>query len=544
MASAAISPGAVHSEHRTGPTDGVLRRPALLSLLLLAGVVLLYYPVHHHPFINYDDNDYVYGNHHVQGGITPGTIRWSFTTVAAANWHPITWLSHAADCQLFGLDPAGHHDMNVLFHAVNVLLLFWVLYRATGYAGRSFMVAALFALHPVNVESVAWVAERKTLLSAMFFLLALGVYRWYAQNLRGARFAVLTALFAAGLMAKAQIITLPFVLLLWDLWPLRRWEPPSAGARDQSHESQVWPFSFQALVREKIPLFLITGAGAIVTMYAQRGVRSGEPLPFRLGNAALAYALYLRNAFWPANLALLYPHPGRSLSRVAVAFALLLLLGITALVLRWQRHRYLPVGWFWFLGTLVPMLGIVQVGLQAMADRYAYLSFVGLFLMVCWGTAELCEEKRMPTRYTAAASLVVLIALGVTARRQIDYWRAEDRLWEHTLQVTTRNWVAEGELASYLAMNGRVPEALPHFRAAIAIYPDDVTGHLGLAMSASQRGLFREAVAHYEVVVKHPATRPENLEMAYLGLARAYRALGERAKSQYYFQALRDLQAH
>ena len=356
----------------------------LLSLALAVGILAIYYPVHSQPFANYDDPDYVTDNLHVKAGLHWETVTWAMKTRDAANWHPLTWLSHALDWQLFGDDPAGPHDVNVVFHLVNALLLFWVLYRATGFIGRSWMVAALFALHPINVESVAWIAERKNLLSMFFFLLTLGAYHWYAQKPKDTRYVVVALLFALGLMSKPQVITLPFVLLLWDYWPLQR---ISFGAPARSARLRGMPKrSLSALIWEKVPLFVLCAVSAWLTIRAQSGggATSGFARGLRLENAIISYVRYIGKAFWPTHLALFYPYPLVYYKVWKIAGAVLLLLAITAAVALAYRKRYLTVGWLWFLGTLVPMIGLKQVGTQAMADRYAYLPFVGLFIMVCW----------------------------------------------------------------------------------------------------------------------------------------------------------------
>src|SRR5271165_55118 len=353
-----------------------IKQPLLLGLLLAVATAVVYYPVHTHPFANFDDGPYVYANPHVRAGLSWETVKWAFTSFGSVtpdvpDWHPVTWLSHALDTQIFGVDPAGPHDENLLLHVLNVVLLFWVLQQATGFAGRSAMVAALFALHPINVESVAWIAERKNLLSMTFFLLALGAYRWYASNPRAGRYLAVAFLFACGLMAKPQVITLPFVLLLWDYWPLRRM---FATGRPAVAETVMPARSFSWLVLEKLPLIALSAASAVVTIMAQQeaGAMSGphwQPFPIRIENAVVSYVRYVGKAFWPSHLALVYPHPGSSLPAWQVMTAPLLLLAVSALVVAARhRRRYLLVGWLWFLGTLVPMIGLVQVGVQAMAD--------------------------------------------------------------------------------------------------------------------------------------------------------------------------------
>jgi protein O-mannosyl-transferase len=306
------------------------KQAAGLSLVLLVATVALYYPVIHHPFTNVDDQGYVYENLHVQDGLTWNTFTWAMRTFDDSNWHPLTWFSHALDCQLFGIDPAGHHAMNMAWHAVDAVLLFWILLLATGFVGRSFMVAALFAVHPINVESVAWMAERKTILSTFFFLLALGAYRWYARRPDNARYFTVAALFVLGLMAKPQIITLPFVFLLWDYWPLRRMFADSPSSSGDETPGAAFPSrTFHELIREKVPLFVICLASALITMKAQHVGRPGE-WPYsgwiRIGNAIVAYVRYLGKALWPSNLAIMYLHPGNNLGFWKVATAALLLL--------------------------------------------------------------------------------------------------------------------------------------------------------------------------------------------------------------------------
>ena len=365
-----------------------------LALLLIVATVALYQPVKHYPFVTFDDRDYVLRNFQIQSGLDWDTVQWAFTSFYASNWHPLTWLSHTLDYQLFHLDPAGHHDTNVLLHALNAALLFWVLWRATGYAGRSFVVAALLAFHPVNVESVAWVSERKNVLSMFFFLLALGAYRWYALKPRFDRYLAVASVYALGLMAKPQVITFPCVLLLWDYWPLQRMFAPAGPSSGTRPVAVVPGRSFRWLLLEKLPLFALSAASAVLTVKAQRSggalgdVFTSYPLPVRLENAIVSYVRYMGKAVWPSHLAIFYPHPEGLLNPWLVAGASILLLAITVLVVAGRRRRYFLVGWFWFLGTLVPMLGLLQVGGQAMADRYAYLSLIGLFLMICWGVAD------------------------------------------------------------------------------------------------------------------------------------------------------------
>ncbi|MGC2109380.1 MAG: tetratricopeptide repeat protein [Candidatus Korobacteraceae bacterium] len=507
----------------------LMNRPWILGLILAVATIAVYYPVHGHPFVNYDDNDYVYDNPQTQAGLTWITVKWACTSTFAANWHPLTWLSHALDTDLFGSSAAGPHDVNVFFHVLDAVLLFWVLLRATGFPGRSFMVAALFALHPINVESVAWISERKTLLSTLFFLLALGAYGWYARQPRVSRYALVAVLFAVGLTAKPQIIIFPFALLLWDYWPLERmslgkWSPaPTRAAFPE--RTLVW------LVLEKVPLFCIAAASAAITIKAQHGARSWFPRSSRAGNAILSYGVYVWKAFWPTRLGPIYPHPGSSINWWHVVASAASLLVVTALVILGRRRRYLTMGWCWFLGALVPMLGIVQVGVQARADRYAYVSFLGLFIIICWSVSDWAERRRIPSLLLPGLCVAVLAVLALTARHQIDYWQNDETLWRHTLEITGPNWVAEDELATALAVHGRITEAMPHYYKAIAISPGDTSSNMAIAIYEQQHRNYDDALAHYKTVVKNENEKPKVLVMAYRGMAKSYRALGNTAQA-------------
>ena len=415
----------------------------LLAILLVAASIVLYYPVGHYPFSNTDDGEYVVNNFNIKYGLNWGVVKWAFSGYYLGNWHPLTWLSHAVDCELFYLNAGRHHEMNAIFHAMNALLLFWVLSRTTGSAKRSLMVAALFAVHPVNVESVVWISERKNLLSMFFFLLALGSYTWYALKPRADRYALVVLLYACALMSKPQVVTFPFILLLWDYWPLQRmFAPNHAVSLNRPVPQNAEPKSFTWLLLEKLPLFGLSAASAIVTVKAQgaagamRGPFNTFPFPSRLGNAIISYPRYLGKAIWPTHLAFLYPHPGRSLAIWEIIAAAVFLLATSIVVVVYRRRRYLFVGWFWFLGTLLPMIGLVQVGPQAMADRYAYLPLVGLFIMTCWGVSDWASRRRISNRWLASASIAALAVLSVTAHRQIGYWKDDVTLWSHTVNVT------------------------------------------------------------------------------------------------------------
>src|SRR5277367_2295484 len=439
-------------QSRNKPTRKILTSRNLtiiLCLLLAVATIALYYPVSKHAFLSYDDHDYVTANSHVRDGLTWSTLQWAFSAPTAANWHPLTWISHALDCQLFGLNPAGHHLHSALLHTVDALLLFLLLAWITKRRGPSLLVAALFAVHPINVESVAWIAECKNVLSTLFFFLAIGAYIRYSQKPDWRRYLLVATLFAAGLMAKPMILTLPFVLLLLDYWPLHRTpgSPPSVANAQQSTISK--------LLLEKLPLLFLSALSAVITMKAQRSgqaVRSLSqfPLAVRLENAVVAYASYLWKMLWPARLAPLYPHPGDTLPPWQVFLSALVLVTVMAFVIIFRRKRYLLVGWLWFLGTLVPVLGLVQVGDAAMADRYAYVPLIGIFVMIAWGLDDAAQANRIRTIWRIIPALCVLVALSLVTFRQLDYWENEFTLWSHTLAVTNRNPFAHDSLAAAL----------------------------------------------------------------------------------------------
>jgi protein O-mannosyl-transferase len=474
----------------------------ILCLLLAAATLAFYNPIIHNQFIDFDDSSYILKNFHVQGGLTWATVKWSFTTFREGNWHPLTWLSHALDCQVFHLNTAGHHYTNLLLHAANAVLLFLLLRQATGVTWPSLVVGALFALHPVNVESVAWAAERKNVLSMLFFLLALHAYDRFARTGRRYLYLLVTICFALGLMAKPQIVTLPFVLLLWDYWPLQR-----IGARSAAGglPAASTPRSFRYLVGEKLPLFVLAAADSVVTMLAQRAgnaVRTVTEVSVsaRLENVFVSYVRYIGKALWPSRLAAMYPRPANSVPGWHVLGAVALLLLISALVLRWRNRRYLPVGWFWFLGTLVPMIGIITVGEQSMADRYAYIPFIGLFVAIVWTLDAVASGHRIAGMWRAGVALLVAFILGCLTYRQLGYWHDDETLWRHALNVTERNYMAHNNLAIALAKQGRSEEAVVQFRAATALHkypPGQIL-----------------ALAFYELRVGHPQEAIEECDSA------------------------------
>ena len=517
------------------------KRTLLLCLLLTAVVLVSYNPVIHNGFLSYDDDQYITENPHVRAGLTWAAVKWAFTTYDVANWHPLTWLSHALDCQLFGLNPAGHHYMNILLHAVNVVLLFLLLQSATGFCWRSLMVAALFALHPINVESVAWAAERKNVLSMLFFLFALYAYVWYAHRPGLRRYAAVACFFALALLCKPQAITFPFLLLLWDYWPLCRIGAP-AVTRPTAQDADVPKFRIGWLVLEKVPLLLLSAASAVVTMKAQKEAIqsfSQYSLLLRLENAVISYVRYLGKALWPSKLVALYPHPTKLHPAWQVGAAVVLLMLVTALVLRAREQRYLAVGWFWFLGSLVPMIGLVQVGAQAMADRYAYVPFVGLFLMLTWLAVDWARTHRLSAAWLAVPAVSCLLVLGTLTYRQVGYWHDSESLWLHTLAFTEDNYRAQINLGGLLLSQDRVEEAGAHYRAALAI-SDGPTANLGLGDCEDRRGNLPAAIERYQMVARRAAdvgTRATG----YNRLGFAYRQMGESMKAKQCFETALQL---
>ncbi len=527
---------------RQGPSLTSKNLKTVLCVLLAAVTIAIYSPIVGNSFVVLDDQEYVTANPHVHGGLTWSTVKWAFTSTAAANWHPLTWLSHALDYQLFALNPAGHHLDSLLIHALNAALLFLLLAWTTKRVGPSLLVAALFALHPINAESVAWVAERKNVLSTLFFFLAIAAYVWHAQKPDWRRYLLLAALFAAGLMAKPMVITLPFVLLLLDYWPLGRiagTRPAVVGATQ---------LTVSRLLLEKTPLLFLSAASALITLRAQRSgmaVRSLHQLPLavRIENALVSYGLYLWKMVWPARLAPLYPHPGTALPDWQWGLSALVLVGVTGVVLIFRGKGYLPVGWFWFLGTLVPVIGLVQVGDAAMADRYAYIPLIGIFVMVAWSLDDLAAEKGISTFWRVLPATCVLVALSVVTFRQLSYWENEYTLWAHTLAVTEQNPFAHDAMGAALMDPGlamtannldgldteqkRMDAARQHFERALELrrqmaqhnpgyLPDMANTLIHLADQDRSQKRIDEARQHYEEALEIHRQLAEQNPNAYL----------------------------
>ena len=489
-------------------------------MFLVLATLTVYWQVGNYEFVNLDDDQYIVENSHVQKGLTSESVTWAFTTNHMANWHPLTWLSHMLDFQLYGLNPKGHHLANVVFHLLNTLLLFLVLQRMTGGLWRSGLVAALFALHPLHVESVAWVAERKDVLSTLFWILTLWAYLGYVKRPGVKRYLLTLVPFALGLMAKPMLVTLPFVMLLLDYWPLERIQLGQSflGHTGQSHPSIIAKkprTQVFRLLMEKTPFFALAAVSSVVTFIVQKSggavvALEVYPLNIRIANAMLAYVSYIVKMIWPQNLAVFYPHLGQSLPMWQAVLAGLMLAVISVLVIRvGRRYPYLPVGWLWYVGTLVPVIGLVQVGAQAMADRYTYVPLIGLFIMVAWGVPDLVGSWRYakPALTVAAASL--LVALMVCTSFQVKHWKNSLSLFEHALRVTINNSQIHNNLANVLTQKGMLQEAITHYTKALEISPNYADAHTNLGVALAKQGRLEDAIKHYSAALRIKPKSPE-----------------------------------
>jgi len=504
-----------------------IRTDILLCLFLCLITLIVFWQVTNHEFINYDDDKYVSGNDYVIDGLTPENILWSFTAEVVGNWHPLTLLSHMLDCQLHGLDPGPHHLSNLFLHMANTLLLFLVLMRMTSTLWQSAFVAALFALHPLHVESVAWVAERKGVLSTFFWMLTMWCYVRYVESPKVERYLLVLLVFMMGLMAKPMLVTLPFVLLLLDYWPLRRFEPGKPG--------------IGRLVLEKTPLFALSAASCVAVLHFQQSggaftSLAGYPVDIRVYNAIVSYIYYIFKTIWPIKLTVFYPHPG-TLSIWQVSGAGLLLLAITFFSIRTVQQRpWVTVGWLWYMGTLVPVIGLVQVGSQAMADRYTYVPLIGIFIIITWGFPELLSRLRYKKAALASISSAVLITLTTLTWMQVRYWRNSISLFEYALHVTADNYIAHSILGSSLADQGKTAEAVRHYYEALRINPGHATAHYNLGCTFANQGMIAKAIRHFTKAVQ---IDPEFAE-AHNNLGVAFANEGRFAEAAKYFsEALR-----
>lgn len=485
-----------------------MARPRTICLLLALLTVLAYSPLRHASSVVFDDPDYI-GDPHVQAGLTWPGVQWAFTTWHASNWHPLTWLSLMLDASLFGPNPGAEHLVNVLIHAANALLLFLLFYFATKKLWAAAFVAALFAWHPLHVESVAWLSERKDVLSTFFGFLALLAYVRYAklQNSKSKTWYVLVlALFAFSLLAKPMLVTLPFVMLLLDAWPLARYEGMASGSSDADKKNQGRSKHFAGLLLEKAPFFLLTLLSCIVTFLAQRSeaVVSLEqrPLGLRVENALVSYAEYLAKTFWPAHLAVIYPLPhGIPAWQIAGAAAVLIAISLLAWMTR-KRRPYFVIGWLWFVGTLVPVIGMVQVGGQALADRYTYFPLIGIFIAIAYGIAELAPRFRTPVAATSTAAALTLGACLCLTWRQIGFWQDSVKLFRHAIAITKDNAIADINLGVALEQNNDPGGARAEYLKAIGIEPNRFQAHNNLANLLAATGADAEALKEYQEALR------------------------------------------
>lgn len=501
----------------------------IISLLLVLLIVAAYYRLANYDFVNIDDDLYVTANSRVQRGLTLDNFTWAFSSIEIANWHPLTWLSHMTDIQVYGLSPAGHHSSSVLLHIANTLLVLLIFSRMTGLFWQSFFLAALFALHPLHVESVAWVAERKDVLSTFFLLLTIWCYSRYAEHPNRARYLAMLLFFILGILSKPMVVTLPFILLLLDFWPLKRFQLKAVLAAPQglakvdnrtpaistsklsdelSMTTPVGPSqSFVYLIREKIPLFVLSAAACVVTLIAQHSsgtIRSLEVLPFtaRVANALISYVTYIAQMIYPLRLAVFYPYAA-NIQWWKVAGACCILIAISYIA--WKtafKHPYILFGWLWYLGTLFPVIGIVQVGAQAMADRYTYVPLIGLFVFVIWTAFDVAENWCYGTAAISAGTMVILSAVTILSWVQISYWQNSVALFGHAVEVTSDNYLAHNNLGNALMLLGKNDAAIFHYTKALQINPNYADAHYNKARMLTDRDKVDEAIRHYNKAIK------------------------------------------
>lgn len=505
----------------------------LLCACLVALIVVAFSGTLQCGFINLDDDKVITGNIRLHSGLSRDGIRWAFTTTYFGNWMPVTWLSHLLDIQSFGLKPRGHHFTSLVFHAANSLLLFLIFKAVTGSLWRSFIVAVLFAIHPLRVEPVVWISARRDLVSTTFFLLAIGAYRYYARRPNLGRYLLLTAAFVLGLMTKPMLITLPFLLLLLDFWPLRRLVNPAPDPVGAGGTSPG--IDLRTAVLEKIPLFLISAAWSAVTFATQKDLGAVKTLhhyPFgvRVGNAVLAYGQYLRKTLWPHDLAVYYPLPEHLAAPLNILAGAALLTGISFLVLSLRRrHPYLLVGWLWYVGTLIPVIGLVQIGNHAMADRFSYVPLIGIFFMAVWGLANLTSSWRHRTTVVFVTVAAVVLVILLQTRNQVTYWHDSITLFEHTLDVTTDNYLIHNNLGVAYSEKGEESNAIANYLEAIRINPKYAEAYNNLGYSYLLMGQWQDAAGQLHVAVRlNPGytVAHNNLGLAYYRSGRYDEAIG------------------
>ena len=508
------------SESTLSPRQGNVRLTKWVLAVCLALTlitIVVYAPLRNYGFISLDDPQYVSENPHISGGLTWSSVAWAFTTVHASYWIPPIWLSHMLDVQLYGKNAGGHHVTNIVFHIANTLLLFGLFYRTTSGLYRSAFVAALFAIHPLHVESVAWITERKDMLSAFFFLLALWAYVAYVAKPRPRRYVWILVFFALGLMSKPMIVTLPFILLLLDFWPLQRLSlKPINAAKPRSRDSRVWRTEALRLVREKFPLFALAATSSLATYLSQQatGAVVGldvTPLGLRFSNAMVSYFVYIEKMFWPTRLALFYPYPV-SIPASLVIGSVLGLVVVSALAI-WKAptRPYLVTGWFWYLGSLVPVIGFVQAGTQSMADRFTYIPLIGLFIVAAWAIPDLSRDWSL-ARIPVGAAILALAVAAILASIQVRYWRNGFALWEHTLEVTNENYIAQTNLGIAYSEAGKDSDAVAHYTEALRIKPNFAEAHNDLGVALANQGRIKEGVQEFLEALR---IKPDQLDSHY-----------------------------
>jgi Flp pilus assembly protein TadD len=516
------------------------RRDILIAFILAIATLAVYWQMRDYEFINYDDGSYIYNNPPVMKGLTPESIAWAFAAAHSGNWHPLTWLSHIVDVQLFGNNPGYHHLTNVMFHIANTVLLFFVLLRMTGEVWKSSFVAALFALHPLHVESVAWVSERKDVLSAFFAFLTLGSYAQYVKDKSRQWYLAALLFFILGLMSKPMIVTLPFVLLLLDYWTLKRLN---------NIQFSILNSQF-SILSEKLPFFFFTALSSVVTFFVQKsagavGSLNMFSLDIRIGNALVSYTSYIGKMFCPSHLAVFYPHPGAvSVWKITVAAILLIFISLLAISAR-KRYPYVLIGWLWYLGTLVPVIGLVQVGSQAMADRYSYIPIIGLFIIIAWGIPDILPAWRYKKTGLALAAAAVIFVLTIMTYRQAGYWQNSLTLFEHALAATSDNYVAHRFIGDAMCRQSKSGEAIRHYQKALRLSPNYAHAHNNLGILLAGQGKTSEAVHHLSQALR---TDPKYAE-AYYNMGLVLDEQGNLAEAvRCYSQALRfapdDADAH
>ncbi len=520
--------------------DTSMRRKVFICLILIVVTLAAFWQVRNHEFIHLDDHEHITENRHLHKGMTLEGVVWAFSFTDVAYWHPMTWLSLMLDYELYGLSPGGYHLTNLLLHTLSVLFLFLALNRMTGSIWQSGFVASLFALHPLNVESVAWAVERKNVLSSLFLMLTLWTYARYVERSTLGRYLLVLLVFALGLMSKPTLVTLPFILLLLDYWPLNRLQPDRSGGQiDQPSTSSMQSGGRKSLafrlVLEKVPFFALAAIAIFLTVLSSQHLEAlvataSVPLSLRIGNGLISYVGYIGKMIWPSNLAVFYPPP-ETISWWQVAAAVLFLMIVSLVVIRTVKTRpYLAVGWLWYLVTLVPAIGLVRAGLwPAMADRFAYVPLIGLFVMVAWGVPELLAKYRYQRIMLATSTTVMLVTLTVVTMLQVRHWQNSFTLFQQTVNVTANNYVAHDSLGNALAQQGMMEQAIVHYQEALRIKPNLVNTHNNLGVALLERGEINRAIAQYYQALRVKSDSAEthnNLGVALFSLGQLDQAIG------------------